>query len=523
MMFNRYPKLTYLLGALLFVGFFTGCPDDDDPIIPTGDAPTASFTFTVNADDVLTIDFTNTSTDAVSYVWDFGDGNSSTEESPTHTYAGAGAYTVQLTATNAEGNNSTSSTVTVQSPYRTNGFVIGSILPATGASTSYTDYYSGDGPSGDIDLTEGQSAATQFYSAIHGPFIYGRPRVSGEFGVAKFAIDANTDELVEVGRINTLDAIFRIVIVDDNLGFASSFNNLDLIAFNPTTMETIQTIDLSVDTPLPPVDENSNRGTNGLYYNAKTGKLIVALHWNASATPAFYDLQDAFIEVIDVASLTRDGSSRHPQATYVRMNAEDNVVTDEAGNLYIIAQGSYGLDGQVGPTAPARSKPQILKIDAATSQFDTTYAWNPIAAAGFGDALIQVFASMVGTGTTQAYGLGSATPTPPRLLQLLQLFATGMLDEDGFNELRQLVFESESGRLMELDLVAKTAIVVETTPLTAGFSYPYLYNYDGKIYSQVSSQAFNGFYVTDPSDNSSEPVFNLTGGGFATSYLRLTE
>ncbi|MBN8679007.1 MAG: PKD domain-containing protein [Chitinophagales bacterium] len=35
---------------------------------------------------------------ASSYLWDFGDGNTSTEESPTHTYAAEGVYTVQLHA-----------------------------------------------------------------------------------------------------------------------------------------------------------------------------------------------------------------------------------------------------------------------------------------------------------------------------------------------------------------------------------------------------------------------------------------
>lgn len=43
--------------------------------------------------------FTNTTTGATSYSWDFGDGGTSTETSPTHVYAGNGDYTVCLTAT----------------------------------------------------------------------------------------------------------------------------------------------------------------------------------------------------------------------------------------------------------------------------------------------------------------------------------------------------------------------------------------------------------------------------------------
>ncbi|MEL7160371.1 MAG: PKD domain-containing protein, partial [Bacteroidota bacterium] len=457
MILNRLYKFSLLFGTLAVLVFASSCDPDDEMMMPiSGEAPVAAFTFAATADDVLTIIFTNTSTDGVSYAWDFGDGENSTDANPTHTYAAAGSYTVQLTATNAQGSNSTSASITVQSPYRTSGFVLGSILPSVGSSTSYTNFYASQ-PSGDIDITAGQSAATQFYTAAYGPFIYGRPRVVGEFGVAKFAIDANTDELIEVGRINTIESIFRVVIINDELGFASSFVNLDLIAFNPTTMEIIQTIDLAANTPLPDVDENSRRGVNALYHNDKTGKLIVSLHWDRTDNAAFYDLEDVYIEVIDVATLTREAGSRHPQAVYVRMNGEDKVITDEQGNLYVIAQGTYGLDGNAGPAAPARAKPQILKIDAQTSQFDTTYAWNPIVAAGFGTSFIQVFTSMVGTGSTKAYGIGTAAPDDPRLLQLLALFAQGMLDDEGFNELRQLVFEGETGRLMEIDLATKTA------------------------------------------------------------------
>ena len=63
---------------------------------------------TVNADFTsvatgLSVAFTDASTDAVSYAWDFGDGNVSTDASPTHVYAADGPYTVCLTVTDANG------------------------------------------------------------------------------------------------------------------------------------------------------------------------------------------------------------------------------------------------------------------------------------------------------------------------------------------------------------------------------------------------------------------------------------
>ncbi len=72
--------------------------------VPTGD----EFGVSVSASaytgvDTLTVTFTATVDGAenVTYAWDFGDGTTSTEASPTHTYAAPGFYTVALTVTDA--------------------------------------------------------------------------------------------------------------------------------------------------------------------------------------------------------------------------------------------------------------------------------------------------------------------------------------------------------------------------------------------------------------------------------------
>ncbi len=51
----------------------------------------------------LAVQFTEASTFATSWAWDFGDGNSSTLQNPLHTYTQVGTYTVTLTATNEIG------------------------------------------------------------------------------------------------------------------------------------------------------------------------------------------------------------------------------------------------------------------------------------------------------------------------------------------------------------------------------------------------------------------------------------
>lgn len=82
-----------------------------NPATPT--PPTAGFTASMSD---LTVTLTDTSTGATSWAWDFGDGATSSEQSPTHTYAAAGDYTVTLTATNADGSDTASQVVTATDP-----------------------------------------------------------------------------------------------------------------------------------------------------------------------------------------------------------------------------------------------------------------------------------------------------------------------------------------------------------------------------------------------------------------------
>lgn len=101
---REYLKSFFTMAVMLgSVGVLvTGCGEDEPP--------TAGFTFEATE---LAVTFTNTSEGATSQSWDFGDGNTSTEESPTHTYAAAGDYTVVLTATNDDGSDTAEETVSV--------------------------------------------------------------------------------------------------------------------------------------------------------------------------------------------------------------------------------------------------------------------------------------------------------------------------------------------------------------------------------------------------------------------------
>jgi immune inhibitor A len=78
-------------------------------------APKAAFTATPKTGPApLPVQFTNASTGWITdYYWEFGDGNTSTEPSPTHIYADAGKYKATLTATGPGGSKSKSTTIKV--------------------------------------------------------------------------------------------------------------------------------------------------------------------------------------------------------------------------------------------------------------------------------------------------------------------------------------------------------------------------------------------------------------------------
>jgi gliding motility-associated-like protein len=81
---------------------FGSCQDSISKLILVLDKPIISFTAdkTIDCKSPFTVKFTNNTSDAISYVWDFGDGTSSSNQNPTHTYTTPGSYDVRLIATN---------------------------------------------------------------------------------------------------------------------------------------------------------------------------------------------------------------------------------------------------------------------------------------------------------------------------------------------------------------------------------------------------------------------------------------
>ncbi|MBL4651306.1 MAG: PKD domain-containing protein [Flavobacteriales bacterium] len=86
------------------------CTNFDTLTISVGTTPTADFVFVETSD---TISFNNLSINATNYEWYFGDGQTSSQESPTYVYTEEGTYYVLLLATNICGTETHQQTITI--------------------------------------------------------------------------------------------------------------------------------------------------------------------------------------------------------------------------------------------------------------------------------------------------------------------------------------------------------------------------------------------------------------------------
>ena len=85
-------------------------------LVPTT-PPTASFNAAAVSSCDLEFNFTDNSTNVPqNWLWDFGDGTSSTLQNPSHTYPASGTYTVKLVVSNTVGSDSTTQTVSIVLP-----------------------------------------------------------------------------------------------------------------------------------------------------------------------------------------------------------------------------------------------------------------------------------------------------------------------------------------------------------------------------------------------------------------------
>ena len=155
---------------------------------------------------------------ATSWLWDFGDGNTSTAQNPTHTYGNEGSYTVVLTATNNFGSNVVSQTnyVTVDRPDGP---------PASGGFRC---------DAGSVGLSATGNGTLQWYAQSSGGLAIGS---GSSFNTP--SIGATTTYYVEDAVLPTS---YSVGPNNNTFGGGGNFTGDQFLVFNAFTAFTLQTV-----------------------------------------------------------------------------------------------------------------------------------------------------------------------------------------------------------------------------------------------------------------------------------------
>ncbi len=184
-------------------------------------APVTVPTFTYTANGAI-VSFNNASQNATSYIWNFGDGNTSTLQNPTHTYLNNGVYTVSMSAINDCGTNVTQQTVTIALP-PVAGFSASNSTICSGQSVTFqnTPTYN---PTSYLWTFEGGTPATSMEA---------NPTVlfnqSGTYDVTLLVSNANGSNQATLQNFVTVNAtpILNLQHVNDGLTVYFSSNVLN--------------------------------------------------------------------------------------------------------------------------------------------------------------------------------------------------------------------------------------------------------------------------------------------------------
>ncbi len=288
--------------------------------------PVASFTSNVTSGDApLSVQFNDTSSGSpTSWLWEFGDGSFSTEQNATHTYSGAGTYSVNLTATNSGGiSNSTvvSGYITVtaspgslladsafpewghdsrhtgQSPYNGPQALVEDVVVekwslSLGTKLKYSSPVIGNdgtiyvGGDGDYSLhainSDGTLKSENFQT---GGEITGTPAISSDGTIYFGSYDdkfyaVNSSDMTEKWSYSTVGDVFGSAVIgsDGTIYFGSKDRNVYALNPDGTLKWSVETNGMIYGTPSIGIDGNIYIGANSDSSSDSTEQTFYALN-----------------------------------------------------------------------------------------------------------------------------------------------------------------------------------------------------------------------------------------------------
>lgn len=254
-------RLNYILFASLIL--FLGCEKDDSDEVETvvynsAVNPVASFTSSQQGQDLesrYTWNFSSVLENTSVFVWDFGDGNTSSEANPSHTYERAGTYTVTLTVYGIPASGSilgpddqVTQSITIEGP-STVDYLIGSwsprnlkVGPYSGAGDWWNYNFSGQRPcleddvytfssDGSLTISHGSETWLENWQTGSGDYC-GAPVAPYVNGTFSWSFD---NDVVTV----TGDGAYLVLAKAHNNGEdgVASSRSYNITSISPTTMQ----------------------------------------------------------------------------------------------------------------------------------------------------------------------------------------------------------------------------------------------------------------------------------------------
>ena len=238
-------KVSYLITFMIIGILSIGIQSCKKPV------PAPDFSYSVEG---LSVTFTNSSLDSDTYAWNFGDGTTSNEAAPTHTYGDYGLYSVTLTATGEGGTTDLVKDIEI---------VFTPMMTIDGDFTKWNDvadFVAGDGGT----ITKVKLASDDKFLYV---YIEGTESLRGFFDLY---IDADNDVATGASTWVYPAGAGAEYLLE---GFIADVGDADLFRDNPDTEDWCWTVDCSA-APVPVVAMGSGLIVSSSLNTVTGGKAI---------------------------------------------------------------------------------------------------------------------------------------------------------------------------------------------------------------------------------------------------------
>ncbi len=208
-----------------------GCVDSASSVVNVFATPQAIATTTDTAGCApYAVTFSNTSVDATGYTWDFGDGSTSTQTTPVHTYTVPGIYTISLTASGPGGcSGQLTLPVTVHvKAMPTASFTTSAVTGCTPMQVTFNNTSSGlvnptwQWSFGNGVQSQQQNPSVTYNQEANFPVLLTVTNDEGCIDTATATIDVNLSPVANAGGMDTSGCIPHTINYNSNSLFADS-------------------------------------------------------------------------------------------------------------------------------------------------------------------------------------------------------------------------------------------------------------------------------------------------------------